>query len=251
MRRSSDQGETWSFPVIIASEHYLHHQPINSFFRCKDGSGRLVFTSDNVTVGSGGTVLHFSSDNGATWSDTWNTNGEYALGIHAGVVQLANSSFLAFGRGNDIDGMMAQSRSDDSGATWSYSASPFPGIVGGQRGSHISLADGSLMMCTFANAPMPVPTACGAPRNITGLYCARSTDNGNSWPTRRLVSEDTPGALREQLDGVLYVATSTAGEQDGYTVARQPEGIDGIVHLITSRQHYRFDVQWLASPAPC
>lgn len=249
MRRSSDGGESWSFPFIIAPEHYLHHQPINSFFRCRDGSGRLVFASDNVTVGSGGTVLHFSADNGATWSDDWNVNGEYALGIHAGVVQLANGSFLAFGRGNDIDGMMAQSRSDDGGLTWAYSASPFPGIVGGQRGSHIALADGSLMMCTFANAPIPVPTTCGGPRNVTGLYCARSTDNGDSWPTRRLVTEGTPGALREQLDGVLYVATATAGEQDGYTVARQGE--DGIIHLITSRQHYRFDVTWLASPAPC
>jgi formylglycine-generating enzyme len=55
--------------------------------------------------------------------------------------------------------------------------------------------------------------------------------------------------MREQLDGVQYVATQTTGEGNGYSTARQTA--DGTVHLITSRNHYRFNAAWLLTPAPC
>ena len=68
-------------------------------------------------------MVHLSYDNGTTWS----TPGtKYILGIHGTVVQLTNGTLLAFGRGNDINGRMAMSKSDDMAVTWSYSASTFP-----------------------------------------------------------------------------------------------------------------------------
>ena len=62
-------------------------------------------------------------------------------GIHGTVAELANRTLLAFGRGADIAGTMAASRSDDGAATWTYAASPWPGIVGGQRATLLRLAD--------------------------------------------------------------------------------------------------------------
>lgn len=50
----------------------------------------------------------------------------YIRGIHGTIVQLTNGSLLAFGRGNDIHGMMAQSISHDMSRTWNYTASTFP-----------------------------------------------------------------------------------------------------------------------------
>jgi sulfatase modifying factor 1 len=247
MRTSPDCGDTWGEPVIVLPDHALHHQPVNTMFRALDGS--IVMPTDNNTAGTGGTALHFSTDNGTTWSDDWNANGEYVLGIHGTLVQLANGTLQAFGRGNDINGTMARSLSADMGATWSYSASPFPGIVGGQRAIQLRLAEGPILFCGFANAPMPITTACGGSRNVTGLFCAASADEGDSWPYFRLVTDDGLGTVLEQLDAVLFLMSATTAEGDGYTVARQ--GPDGTVHLITSRNHYRFNLAWLMQPPPC
>lgn len=167
------------------------------------------------------------------------------------MTQLTNGTLLAHGRGDDINGTMARSMSTDGGATWSYSASPWPGIGGGQRASQIRLSEGPILFCSYSNGVVPftVPTACGVARAVTGLYCAVSADEGTSWPYRRLVNEGSAGTMREQLDGVQFVADETANEANGYSVARQ--GPDGMVHLITSRQHYRFNLAWLLTPAPC
>lgn len=247
-RTSSDCGVTWSAPTITLPEHRLHHQPTNSFFRTRDGAA-LVFFSDNVTVGTGGSALHASFDDGATWSDAWDADQQYALGIHGAVAQLTNGSLLAFGRGNDINGCMAQSRSDDLGATWSYSASPFPGIHGGQRASHVRLAEGPLLFCGFANTPVALRTACGGVRNVSGLFCAASGTDGDGWQWWRGMNDDGYGTVLEALDAGLWLMTATTGEPNGYTAAAQ--GPDGTIHLITSRNHYRFNLAWLQTPPPC
>lgn len=85
---------------------------------------------------------------------------------------------------------------------------------------------------------------------MTGLFCAVSDDDGNTWPWRRLVSDDGPGSVLEQLDGVLFVMSATTGEGNGYTVLRQGLS-DGMLHLITSRNHYRFNAAWLRSRPTC
>jgi formylglycine-generating enzyme required for sulfatase activity len=246
---SDDCGITWSGPRIIGAEHGLRHQPVNTLVVLQDG--RWALPCDNTTSGSGGTALHFSSDQGQTWTDANKSNGEYILGIHGTLLQLRNGSLLAFGRGNDINGNMAMSLSGDFGQTWSYSASPFPGIVGGQRAIVQRLSDGGILFCGFANDPMPVKTTCAsqALRNVTGLFCALSDDDGATWPYRRPVSDDGPGRVLEQLDGALFVMSKTTAEGDGYTTARQ--GPDGTIHLISSRNHYRFTPAWARSPAAC
>lgn len=244
---SPDCGRTWGEPAIVWPEHGLRNQPVNTAVRLPDG--RWALPCDNTTTGSGGTALHFSSDGGLTWGNASKSNGQYILGIHGTVVLLRNGTLLAFGRGNDINGRMAQSVSADDGATWGYSASPFPGIHGGQRAVVQRLADGGIAFCGFANGGLDITTLCGSTINGTGLFCSVSDDEGASWPYRRLVSDDGMGTVMEQLDGAPFVMGRATAEGDGYTTARQ--GPDGTLHLISSRNHYRLSPEWLRSRPRC
>ena len=75
-----------------------------------------------------------------------------------------------------------------------------------------------------------------------GLFAAVSFDEGNTWPVRKLL---TPG--KGDFDGGAwtkkFTATPTRAEHGGYLAATLTP--DGVIHLISSRLHYRFNLQWL------
>ena len=50
--------------------------------------------------------------------------------------------------------------------------------------------DQPLLLCLFANQPMPIEHAGPGTFNITGLYCALSLDDGNTWPHVRPITDD-------------------------------------------------------------
>ena len=52
----------------------------------------------------------------------------------------------------------------------------------------------------------------------------------------------------QAMDGALYSMNRTNSEPDGYTAAKQ--GADGTIHVITSRNHFAFNLQWLLEPPP-
>ena len=56
---------------------------------------------------------------------------------------------MAFGRGDNVDGKMPKSLSADMGMTWSYSATEFPPISGGQRLVLTRLQEGPLFFASF------------------------------------------------------------------------------------------------------
>jgi hypothetical protein len=246
---SDDCGATWSDPWVVWPGHGLRHSPVNTVVELLDGT--LLLAADNVTVGSGGTALHRSTDGGMTWSDD-GYQGHDVLGIHGTGVVLHNGSLVYYGRGNSITGMMAQSTSHDGGYSWTYTASPFTAVHGGQRASVLRLAEGPILFCGFANAPSATPCRDGsstASYNATGLFCALSTDEAASYSHRRVVSDDQLGTVMVTLDNVQFVMGLRSGEPRGYTVLRQ--GPDGTIHLISSRQHYRFNYAWLAASPEC
>ncbi len=127
MRTSDDNGVSWSKARMIMPEHGLRHQPVETVFRTREGF--IVLPADAVSGSNGGTALHISRDNGRTWEDAGGT----IAGIHAGVTQLKDGRLLAFGRGQNIDGMMPKSVSSDMGKTWTSTASLFQPISSGQR----------------------------------------------------------------------------------------------------------------------
>ena len=221
MRTSHDNGATWSKARLIAPEHAERHMPAQSVFRSQDGA--IVLVSD---TNPGSTVI-LSRDEGRTWVDA----GGKIAGIHAGVVQLKDGRLMAFGRGDNVDGKMPKSLSTDMGKTWSYSATEFPSISGGQRLVLTRLQEGPLFFASF------VPNQ--------GLFGAVSFDEGETWPVKRLITDGHPDHQVERMDGRLFTMGPTSAEPSGYMSVCQTA--DGVIQLITSREHYAFNLAWLTA----
>ena len=221
MRRRSLDGR-WSPLRYIEAEHGVRHQVISGPIVTRDG--RILLLCDAGPDGEAGTSLHISGDGGKTWEDT----GSTIAGIHVGIVERADGSLMAYGRGNSIDGHMPCSISRDGGYTWAFSPTEFPPIGSGQRLVLKRLQEGPLMLCSFG---------------ADGLFAALSYDDGASWPVKKLL---TDGVTRT-LDGGAWTGSFTMdsahAEPKGYLSCTQSP--DGTIHLLSSRVHYRFNLEWL------
>ncbi len=249
MRTSIDNGVSWSRARMMIPEHHVRHQLISGVFRTREGY--VVLPCDASPGGRGGTALLISRDEGQTWVDAGGT----IAGIHAGVAQLSDGRLLAFGRGDEIDGRMPQSISCDMGKTWERTASPFPPIGGGRRLVLMRLrarasqsSKGPLLFVSFAGDPMMITDAAGKQRPVQGMFGALSYDDGKTWPKMRLVSDDGPGREAAAMDGIPFVLSRSSAEPRGYLAACQ--GANGLIHLISSRNHYCFNLKWLETPPP-
>ena len=256
MRTSTDNGATWSKARLIMPEHGPRHMPIESVFQTQEG--HIIVPCDAVTGGGGGSAVLISRDGGKTWIDpgegreqpnfTEGAEGAWVAGIHAGVVQLTDGRLMAFGRGNTIDGRMPMSISADMGRTWTYRASPFPPIGGGQRLVLARLQEGPILFASFASSmefkDRQVNTFTGS-----GLFVALSYDEGRTWDIRRLI---TPGGPARSVDGGgntgMFVMSDTSAEPKGYMSVHQTP--DGVIHLISSKQYYAFNLAWLKQNPP-
>jgi hypothetical protein len=232
--------------------------PVESVFLTREGF--IVLPCDAVTGGNGGTAIHVSRDDGKTWVDPGagrasptfaaGTTGAWVAGIHAGVMQLRNGSLMAFGRGNNIDGRMPMSISRDMGRNWTYSASEFPPLGGGQRLILRRLHEGPILFVSFTDRKkgMVIPDAAGTKRKVFGMFAALSFDEGKSWPVKKLI---TAGGADRKLDGGgntgKFVMDQSHAEPRGYLAATQTP--DGLIHLISSKQHYVFNLAWLKQGA--
>ena len=259
MRTSTDSGATWSKAKLIAPEHGTRHQPIESVFRTREGS--IILPCDAVSGGRGGTAVHISADAGKTWRDPGagrptpsfapGESGGWIAGIHAGVVQLKDGSLMALGRGNNIDGCMPMSISRDMAETWTYQASEFPPIGGGQRLVLRRLHEGPILLVSFTSREkgMMIRDAAGKERRVYGMFAALSLDEGKTWPIKRLI---TTGGPARKIDGGgntgWFVMDENHAEPRGYLAATQTP--DRLIHLISSKQHYVFNLAWLKQPMP-
>lgn len=261
MRTSTDNGVRWTPPRPIGPQITGRHQVISGTIMTSQGA--LIQCCDAVPGGNGGTALHISSDGGQTWSDpgegkpaprfTPGGTGQGTIaGIHAGVVELKGGRLMALGRGDSIEGHMPMSISADLGQTWTYQASPFPPIGGGQRLVLKRLQEGPILLVSFTSANRSKPEAGGMSftregreLNGHGMFAALSFDEGETWPVRKLL---TPG--QGEYDGGAhtgrFTATPTRAEHAGYLAVTQSP--DGVIHLISSRLHYRFNLAWLQTP---
>ncbi|MHC4646267.1 MAG: SUMF1/EgtB/PvdO family nonheme iron enzyme [Planctomycetota bacterium] len=236
MRTSTDSGATWSKARMIVPQFRRGNMPSEPVFRMDDG--RIVLTVD------GPNTLWMSADEGLTWT---NPGGDIP-GIHAGVAQLADGRILAFSRGGEINGMMARSISGDGGKTFKSAASEFPHVDGGQRLVLLRLKEGPLFFGSFADKGIMITDAGGRQREVRGLFGAVSLDGGKTWPHKRLITDDGPGRPVECTNGGLFTMSQSNGEYQGYMAVCQ--GLDGVIHLISSRVHYSFNLKWLMTPPP-
>jgi formylglycine-generating enzyme required for sulfatase activity len=245
LRTSTDCGATWSKARLIGPEHQQRHQAAESVFRATDGS--IVLATD---ANPGSTVLT-SRDEGLTWTEMGGT----IAGIHAGVVQLTDRRLMAMGRGDNIEGMAPKSVSTDMGRNWSYSATPFQALRGMQRPVLFRTREGPLLFISFSGArtqpnrvDMMITDATGLERPVSGLFAALSFDEGETWPTRRLISDDTPSRQFATTDRMIFTMSRSSAESFGYLAITQTP--DGIIHLISSKNHYMFNLAWLRAPPP-
>ena len=265
VRFSEDDGLSWSAPQLV-SGHGRRHQVVAGTIVLEDGT--LVQCCDAGPGGNDGTAVHFSGDGGLTWTDPWygtplpliegteqiadGTVCPTIAGIHAGLAQLRDGSLLAFGRGNSVPGpdgklYMPRSLSTDRGRSWTVSASPFPPIDGGQRLVLLRLQEGPLLLASFTDHPQRSAEKgmeFGEEKGY-GLFVALSYDEGETWPVRKLL---TDGEYRF-LDGGAWTGffemDATHAEPRGYLAATQTP--DGVIHLLSSRLHYRFNLAWIES----
>jgi hypothetical protein len=267
LRESFDNAQTWTAacPVSSGTEYNYRHQVISGLFQTT--AGLLIQPCDAVPYGQGGTALHISQDDGLNWEDPGQGKPVSAFeqnavgygtiaGIHAGVVELKDGRLMALGRGDSINGRMPMSLSDDGGRTWRYSASPFPSIATGQRLVLLRLREGPILLVSFTDADaqaarepitgMMFTDSNGQEFVGFGMYAAVSYDEGETWPCQKLV---TPG--HGDYDGGAwtgaFTATPTRAEHAGYLAATQTP--DGVIHLISSRLHYQFNLKWIQTPS--
>jgi hypothetical protein len=122
----------------------------------------------------------------------------------------------------------------------------------------------------------------GANRRVYGMYAALSFDEGKTWPVKKLITcgSDPKHASDRSKEGWDYIDMSetwpikkplssedlkgswhsgpwgewgffmddTHSEPYGYLAATQAP--DGIIHLLSSSQHYQFNLAWLQQPMP-
>jgi hypothetical protein len=115
----------------------------------------------------------------------------------------------------------------------------------------IRLREGPVLFCSFTDQWRDWKTRKGMVfkaddgREFTGygLFAAVSFDEGLTWPVRRLV---TPGGAEQQVNGIdrlMFALGDTMAEPCGYLAMTQAR--DGNIHLISSRNHYVFNLAWL------
>lgn len=242
LRTSTDNGVTWSKGKILYPEHGVRTMPIPSLFKTR--SGALVLSCDAETGSTGGSTIWISKDEGDSWYDA----GGLIRGIHAPVEELSDGRLLAFGRGDEMHGRMAKSISADMGRTWRYEESEFDPIGMGQRAVLRRLKEGPLFLASFADG-MDIVDRSGRTRKISGLFAAVSYDDGETWPCKRLVSTDEDGGVWDggAWTGEFRMDRSHA-EPKGYLAMVQ--GRDGTIHLLSSRIHYAFNLQWVLERSP-
>lgn len=111
-----------------------------------------------------------------------------------------------------------------------------------QRPAMLRLKEGSIVLCSFTDqARTPFKERSGLTFKTisgdykgTGLYATVSYDEGRTWPDRRLIAPE--GKTNADINGYLAITQTR----------------DGRIQLITSKDHYTFNLAWLKSlpPAP-
>ena len=265
MSTSENSGREWTRPRIISNLDDRHkYTPMDAAF--VDRGGSLVVAMDYAPIGHSanecGSGVFISPDRGQTWLDRVSgkvapevgqgMNDGLIAGFHPGIVKLGDRRLMAFARTGNIDKRMTKSVSRDMGKTWTYQRSEFPPIGGGQRLVLMRLREGPILLISFTDSRrregMTFTDDGGRDFAGYGIFAALSFDEGDTWPAKKPL---TAGGPPREVDGGgnthEFTMDDTHAEPAGYLASTQTP--DGMIHLISSRWHYRFNLAWLKTPS--
>ena len=78
------------------------------------------------------------------------------------------------------------------------------------------------------------------------MFAALSFDEGETWPIRKPITAGRPAQEVIGFNMQKLVMDATHAEPKGYLAATQTP--NGVIHLISSALHYRFNLAWLEEP---
>ena len=76
-----------------------------------------------------------------------------------------------------------------------------------------------------------------------GMYAALSYDEGKTWPVRKLLTDGEYRFLNGGAWTGYFEMDENHAEPRGYLAGTQTP--DNVVHILSSRLHYRFNLAWL------
>jgi formylglycine-generating enzyme required for sulfatase activity len=259
LRHSTDNGATWSKPKFFrAAGDYA-----NQLMRTKDGVLAIPYDLFEVMV---------SEDGGKSWQQHGRrmrgsedvrpgNSGSFIAGYHPTMVELSDGRWMAFSR---LDPVPEQARfenrtpvsySSDHGKTWQWDMSEFPVVSSAQKSVLLRLKEGALLFCSFTDQWRDWRNRKGLVFKSTdgdysgyGLFAAVSYDEGKTWPDRRLITPGGPERKWITKERTPFLISDTLAEPASYLSATQSR--DGNIQLVTSRNHYAFNLAWIKAPAP-
>jgi sulfatase modifying factor 1 len=258
LRHSTDNGATWSKPEFFrAAGDYA-----NQLLRTRNGVLAIPYDLFEVMV---------SVDGGRSWQQHGRrlrggedvrpgNSGSFIAGYHPSLVDIADGRWMAFSR---LDGEQEQalfenrmpvSYSSDHGKTWQWGMSEFPVVSSAQKHVLLRLKEGPLLLCSFTeqwrnwkNRRGLVFKSAAGDYTGYGLFAAVSYDEGKTWPDRRLLTPGGPERNWITKERTPFFISDTLAEPASYLAATQTR--DGNVQLVTSRNHYVFNLAWIKDAA--
>ena len=236
LRESKDNGRTWSTPRYIAPDFGLRNMVCQPIITLRNGW--WIFGADAHPDCS---TLWLSKDQGHTWEDT----GGNINGIHAAIVELKDGRLMALGRGGNVNHQLPMSISDDYGKTWKAFATELPPVTFTQRFSMKRLAEGHLALATFLPNVAQLGPQQKTDRELAKLCICISYDDGKTWPVRRILTYETGDhGITAMSNGRIYMGPGNS-EPTAYVSLTQAR--NGIIHVISSMNHYAFNLKWAES----
>ncbi len=184
---STDDGAVWSKPrLVIDSPGYFI---LNNDRVIQTSSGRILLpmNSHRMAGTRGAAVWYYSDDEGATWQESLSRWGvaEGKSGLQeSGVVETAGAGLLSWAR-TDM-GSQYQLRSADNGKTWS-APSPSTLVSPLSPASIKRLPNSRDLLAVFNDHSGKFPFVKG---RRAPLVAAISSDDGQTWPLRKLIEGD-------------------------------------------------------------
>lgn len=224
MRRSFDEGKTWSGPTTCITDETAYYV-LNNDRVVQLESGRLLFAVSKHSFPDGkfdntGVVLTYSSDdNGATWHrgksvlEVRGADGRRYAAQEPGVVECSDGSILLWIRTNS--GRQYFSRSTDRGETWSE-PEPSPLVSPLSPASIKRLPTGDLLAVWNDHGSRPEMKTYRPTEHKwangwrSPLAAALSSDDGRTWHGVKMLETDPDGwfcytAIQPLADGTVLL----------------------------------------------